>query len=253
MNPQGHAALVTGAGSGLGAATAEKLAARGAKVALIDVNRGAAEAVAAKIGGLAIACDVTDDKAMAAAIGEAGAAHGPARILVNCAGVGPAKRIVGRDGPMPLADFERVIKINLIGTFNAMRLAAADMQGLSLLEDGERGVIISTASVAAYEGQVGQAAYAASKGGVVALTLPAARELAQFGIRVNAIAPGIFSTPMLAALPEDTQKSLAVSVPFPKLLGRPEQYADLALHIVENRYLNGETIRLDGALRMAPR
>ncbi len=253
MNPQGHAALVTGGGSGLGAATAEKLAARGAKVALIDVNLGAAEAVAAKIGGLAIACDVTDDKAMAAAIGEANAKHGPARILVNCAGVGPAKRIVGRDGPMPLADFERVIKINLIGTFNAMRLAAADMQGLSLLEDGERGVIISTASVAAYEGQVGQAAYAASKGGVVALTLPAARELAQFGIRVNAIAPGIFSTPMLAALPEDTQKSLAVSVPFPKLLGRPEQYADLALHIVENRYLNGETIRLDGALRMAPR
>jgi NAD(P)-dependent dehydrogenase (short-subunit alcohol dehydrogenase family) len=253
MNPQGHAALITGGGSGLGAATAEKLAARGAKVALIDVNLGAAEAVAAKIGGLALACDVTDDKAMAAAIGEARAAHGPARILVNCAGVGPAKRIVGRDGPMPLADFERVIRINLIGTFNAMRLAAADMQGLSLLEDGERGVIISTASVAAYEGQVGQAAYAASKGGVVALTLPAARELAQFGIRVNAIAPGIFSTPMLAALPEDTQKSLAVSVPFPKLLGRPEQYADLALHIVENRYLNGETIRLDGALRMAPR
>jgi NAD(P)-dependent dehydrogenase (short-subunit alcohol dehydrogenase family) len=253
MNPQGHAALVTGGGSGLGAATAEKLAARGAKVALIDVNLGAAEAVAAKIGGLAIACDVTDDEAMAAAIGEANAKHGPARILVNCAGVGPAKRIVGRDGPMPLADFERVIKINLIGTFNAMRLAAADMQGLSVLEDGERGVIISTASVAAYEGQVGQAAYAASKGGVVALTLPAARELSQFGIRVNAIAPGIFSTPMLAALPEDTQRSLAVSVPFPKLLGRPEQYADLALHIVENRYLNGETIRLDGALRMAPR
>ncbi|HEY1541878.1 MAG TPA: SDR family NAD(P)-dependent oxidoreductase [Xanthobacteraceae bacterium] len=253
MNPQGHAALITGGGSGLGAATAEKLAARGAKVALIDVNLGAAEAVAAKIGGLAIACDVTDDKAMTAAIGEASAAHGPARILVNCAGVGPAKRIVGRDGPMPLADFERVIRINLIGTFNAMRLAAAYMQGLSLLEDGERGVIISTASVAAYEGQVGQAAYAASKGGVVALTLPAARELAQFGVRVNAIAPGIFSTPMLAALPEETQKSLAVSVPFPKLLGRPEQYADLALHIVENRYLNGETIRLDGALRMAPR
>jgi NAD(P)-dependent dehydrogenase (short-subunit alcohol dehydrogenase family) len=253
MNPQGHAALVTGGGSGLGAATAEKLAARGAKVALIDVNLCAAEAVAAKIGGLAIACDVTDDEAMAAAIGEANAKHGPARILVNCAGVGPAKRIVGRDGPMPLADFERVIKINLIGTFNAMRLAAADMQGLSVLEDGERGVIISTASVAAYEGQVGQAAYAASKGGVVALTLPAARELSQFGIRVNAIAPGIFSTPMLAALPEDTQRSLAVSVPFPKLLGRPEQYADLALHIVENRYLNGETIRLDGALRMAPR
>jgi len=253
MNPQGQSALVTGGGSGLGAATAAKLAARGAKVALLDVNLDAARAVAAKIGGLAITCDVTDDKATAAAIGEARAAHGAARILVNCAGVGPAKRIVGRDGPMPLADFERVIRINLIGTFNAMRLAAADMQGLEPMEDGERGVIISTASVAAYEGQIGQAAYAASKGGVVALTLPAARELSQFGIRVNAIAPGIFSTPMLAALPEDTQKSLAVSVPFPKLLGRPEQYADLALHIIENRYLNGETIRLDGALRMAPR
>ena len=253
MNPQGQAAIVTGGGSGLGAATAAKLVARGAKVAILDVNLDAAKAVAAKIGGLAIGCDVTDDKATAAAIGEARAAHGPARILINCAGVGPAKRIVGRDGPMPLAYFERVIRINLIGTFNAMRLAAADMQVLEPMEDGERGVIISTASVAAYEGQIGQAAYAASKGGVVALTLPAARELSQFGIRVNAIAPGIFSTPMLAALPEDTQKSLAVSVPFPKLLGRPEQYADLALHIIENRYLNGETIRLDGALRMAPR
>jgi NAD(P)-dependent dehydrogenase (short-subunit alcohol dehydrogenase family) len=253
MNPQGQAALVTGGGSGLGAATAAKLVARGAMVAILDVNLDAAKAVAARIGGLAIACDVTDDKATAAAVAAARAAHGAARILVNCAGVGPAKRIVGRDGPMPLADFERVIRINLIGTFNAMRLAAADMQVLEPMEDGERGVIISTASVAAYEGQIGQAAYAASKGGVVALTLPAARELAQFGIRVNAIAPGIFSTPMLAALPEDTQKSLAISVPFPKLLGRPEQYADLALHIIENRYLNGETIRLDGALRMAPR
>ncbi len=253
MNPQGQAALVTGGGSGLGAATAMKLAARGAKVALLDVNVEAAKAVAAKIGGLAVACDVTQAEAAAAALTTAREAHGPARILVNCAGVGPARRIVGRDGPMPLAEFERVIRVNLIGTFNAMRLAAADMQGLATLEEDERGVIVSTASVAAYEGQIGQAAYAASKGGVVALTLPAARELAQFGIRVNAIAPGIFSTPMLQALPEETQKSLAVSVPFPKRLGRPEQYADLVLHIVENRYLNGETIRLDGALRMAPR
>ncbi len=253
MNPQGHAALVTGAGSGLGGATAEKLAARGAKVALLDVNIDAAKAVAAKIGGIAIACDVTQSDATAAAIAQARAAHGPARILVNCAGIGPAKRIVGRDGPMPLADFERVIKVNLIGTFNAMRLAATDMQGLATLDDGERGVIISTASVAAYEGQVGQAAYAASKGGVVALTLPAARELSQFGIRVNAIAPGIFATPMLQGLPKEVQQSLAAAVPFPKLLGLPAQYADLALHIIENRYLNGETIRLDGALRMAPR
>ena len=253
MNPPGHAALVTGAGSGRGAATAQKLAAHGAKVALLDVNIDAAKAVAAKIGGLAIACDVTQSDMTAAAIAQARAAHGAARILINCAGIGPAKRIVGRDGPMPLADFERVIQVNLIGTFNAMRLAAADMQGLGTFDDGERGVIISTASVAAYEGQVGQAAYAASKGGVVALTLPAARELSQFGIRVNAIAPGIFATPMLQGLPEEVQQSLAAAVPFPKLLGRPEQYADLALHIIENRYLNGETIRLDGALRMAPR
>jgi NAD(P)-dependent dehydrogenase (short-subunit alcohol dehydrogenase family) len=253
MNPQGQAAVVTGGGSGLGAAAARKLAARGAKVALLDVNLDAAKAAAATMGAIAIACDVTRADTTAAAIGEARAAHGPARILVNCAGIGPAKRIVGRDGPMPLEDFERVIRINLIGTFNAMRLAAADMQGLDPVEDGERGVIVSTASVAAYEGQIGQAAYAASKGGVVALTLPAARELSQFGIRVNTVAPGIFSTPMLQALPEDVQKSLAASVPFPRLLGRPDQYADLVLHIVENRYINGETIRLDGALRMAPR
>ena len=253
MNPQGQAALVTGAGSGLGGATAAKLVARGAKVALLDINIAAAKAAAAKIGGLAIACDVTQGDATAAAIAQARAAHGPARILVNCAGVGPAKRIVGRDGPQPLEEFERVIKINLIGTFNVLRLAAADMQTLPPLDDGERGVIVMTASVAAYEGQVGQAAYAASKGGVQSLTLPAARELAQFGVRVATVAPGIFSTPMLAALPEEVQQSLAASVPFPKLLGKPEQYADLVLHIVENRYINGETIRLDGALRMAPR
>ena len=253
MNPQGHAALVTGAGSGLGAATAQKLVARGAKVALLDVNIDAAKAVAAKIGGLAIACDVTQSDMTAAAMAQARAAHGAARILINCAGIGPAKRIVGRDGPMPLADFERVIAINLIGTFNALRLAGAAMQNLEPLQDGERGIIVCTASVAAYEGQIGQAAYAASKGGVVALVMPAAREFAQFGIRVNAIAPGIFATPMLQGLPEEVQQSLAAAVPFPKLLGRPEQYADLALHIIENRYLNGETIRLDGALRMAPR
>jgi NAD(P)-dependent dehydrogenase (short-subunit alcohol dehydrogenase family) len=253
MNPQGQTALVTGGGSGLGAATAVRLAARGAKVALLDINLDAAKAVAATCGGLAIACDVGDADATAAALAQARAAHGAARILVNCAGIGPAKRIVGRDGAMPLADFARVIQVNLIGTFNALRLAAADMQSLDPLEDGERGVIVSTASVAAYEGQIGQAAYAASKGGVLALVLPAARELAQFGIRVNAIAPGIFATPMLMGMPEEVQQSLGASVPFPKRLGRPEQYADLVLHIVENRYINGETIRLDGALRMAPR
>jgi len=253
MEIRGHAAIVTGAASGLGAATAEMLAEAGARVAILDVNEDAAQATAKRIGGLAIRCDVTSADGTAAAIGAAKREHGVARILVNCAGVGPAKRIVGRDGPMPLADFSRVIEINLIGTFNALRLAAADMQALDPLQDGERGVIVCTASVAAYEGQIGQAAYAASKGGIVALVLPAARELAQFGVRVNAIAPGIFSTPMLAALPEPVQQSLAASVPFPKLLGQPAQYAGLVRHMIENRYLNGEVVRLDGALRMGPR
>ena len=253
MDIKGHAAVVTGGASGLGAATAEELARAGAKVACLDVNLDGARAVAERIGGCAVRCDVTDGEQAAAALAQARDQHGAARILINCAGVGPAKRIVGRDGPMPLADFERVIAINLIGTFNMMRLAAADMQNLSPLADEERGVIISAASVAAFEGQIGQAAYSASKGGVAALTLPAAREFAQFGIRVNAIAPGIFHTPMLMALPEEAQKSLAAAVPFPKLLGRPEQFASLARHIIENTYINGEVIRLDGALRMAPR
>jgi NAD(P)-dependent dehydrogenase (short-subunit alcohol dehydrogenase family) len=253
MDIKGHAAIVTGGASGLGAATARMLAAAGAKVALLDVNQKAAAEVAIDINGIAMACDVTDSVATERALAKAAADHGVARILINCAGVGPAKRIVGRDGPMPLAEFERVIAINLIGTFNAMRLAAAAMQPLGTLEDGERGVIVCTASVAAYEGQIGQAAYAASKGGVVGLVLPAAREFAQFGIRVNAIAPGIFSTPMLHALPDAAQQSLAAAVPFPKLLGQPAQFAALVRHIIENRYLNGETIRLDGALRMAPR
>ena len=253
MDIKGHAAVVTGGASGLGAATAEELARAGAKVACLDVNLDGARAVAERIGGCAVRCDVTDGEQAAAAVAQARDQHGAARILINCAGVGPAKRIVGRDGPMPLADFERVIAINLIGTFNMMRLAAADMQNLSPLADEERGVIISAASVAAFEGQIGQAAYSASKGGVAALTMPAAREFAQFGIRVNAIAPGIFHTPMLMALPEEAKKSLAAAVPFPKLLGRPDQFASLARHIIENTYINGEVIRLDGALRMAPR
>jgi NAD(P)-dependent dehydrogenase (short-subunit alcohol dehydrogenase family) len=253
MDIRGHAAIVTGGASGLGAATAEMLASAGGKVAVLDVNVDGARAVAEKIGGLAVRCDVTDADGMAAAIATAREKHGAARILINCAGVGPAKRIVGRDGPMPLADFERVIQINLIGTFNAMRLAVADMIALEPLVDDERGIIVCTASVAAYEGQIGQAAYAASKGGVVGLVMPAAREFAQFGIRVNAIAPGIFATPMLHALPEQAQQSLAASVPFPKLLGTPPQYAALVGHMIENRYINGEVIRLDGALRMAPR
>jgi NAD(P)-dependent dehydrogenase (short-subunit alcohol dehydrogenase family) len=253
MDIKGHAAVVTGGASGLGAATAEELARAGAKVACLDVNLDGARAVADRIGGCAVRCDVTDGEQAAAALAQARDQHGAARILINCAGVGPAKRIVGRDGPMPLADFERVIAINLIGTFNMIRLAAADMQNLSPLADEERGVIISAASVAAFEGQIGQAAYSASKGGVAALTMPAAREFAQFGIRVNAIAPGIFHTPMLMALPEEAKKSLAAAVPFPKLLGRPDQFASLARHIIENTYINGEVIRLDGALRMAPR
>jgi NAD(P)-dependent dehydrogenase (short-subunit alcohol dehydrogenase family) len=253
MDIRGQAALVTGGGSGLGAATARMLAEAGAKVALLDVNARAAAEVAIYINGIAIACDVADSASTEAAIAKAAADHGPARILVNCAGIGKAMRIVGKDGPMPLADYERIIRVNLIGTFNAMRLAAAAMTTLDPLTDGERGIIICTASVAAYEGQIGQAAYASSKGGVVALVMPAARELAQFGVRVNAIAPGIFLTPMLMGLSQQAQDSLAASLPFPKKLGDPSQFAALVRHMIENRYLNGEVVRLDAALRMAPR
>lgn len=253
MEAKGHAAIVTGAGSGLGAATAAALAKAGAKVALLDVNIEGAKAQAVKTGGIAVKCDVTNAKEAEAAVAEAEAKHGAARILVNCAGIAPAKRIVGKEGPQPLEDFERVIKVNLTGSFNMMRLVAARMQNLPALTDGERGVIISTASVAAYEGQIGQAAYSASKGGVVAMTLPAAREFAQFGIRVLAIAPGIFKTPMVGGMPDEVQQSLANSIPFPKLLGTPEQYAQLAMHMVENHYLNGEVVRLDGAVRLAPK
>jgi NAD(P)-dependent dehydrogenase (short-subunit alcohol dehydrogenase family) len=253
MDPKGHAAIVTGAASGLGAETAAFLAKAGAKVACLDVNLDGAKQTAGRIGGIAVQCDVTSADGAVAALKAARDRHGTARILVNCAGIGPAKRIVGRDGPMPLADYERVIAINLIGTFNMIRLAAAEMQNLEPLSDNERGVIVSTASVAAYEGQIGQAAYASSKGGVAALTIPAARELAQFGIRVMAIAPGIFATPMLRALPQAAQDSLGASVPFPKRLGEPHEFAELVLTIVRSSYLNGEVIRLDGALRMAPR
>ncbi len=253
MEIKGQAAIVTGGASGLGAATARTLAAAGAKVAVVDVNQKAAAEVAIDINGIAIACDVADGAAAEAAIKKAAADHGPARILVNCAGVGPARRIVGRNGPHPLEEYERVIRINLIGTFNMMRLVAAAMQQLDPLADGERGVIVSTASVAAFEGQIGQAAYSSSKGGVAALTLPAAREFAQFGIRVLAIAPGIFGTPMLRALPQEAQDSLGASVPFPMRLGEPREFAALVMHCIHNSYLNGEVIRLDGALRMAPR
>ena len=253
MEIRGHAAIVTGGGSGLGGATARMLAGAGAKVAIFDVNQQAAAEVAADIKGLAVPCDVADSASTEAAFAKATAAHGPARILINCAGIGTAKRIVGKEGPMPLADYERIIRVNLIGTFNAMRLAAAAMSTLDPLTDGERGVIVSTASVAAFEGQIGQAAYASSKGGVVSLVMPAAREFAQFGVRVNAIAPGIFLTPMLMGLTPQAQESLAASLPFPKKLGDPAQFAALVRHLIENTYINGEVIRIDAALRMAPR
>ena len=235
MNAQGHAAIVTGGGSGLGAQTAMRLSQAGAKVAVVDLNLDGAREVASKCGGVAIRCDVGDAKSGEEAVAEARSKHGPARILVNCAGIGLGKRIVGKEGPMPLEDFTKVIQTNLIGTFNMMRLAAADMTKLDALETGERGVIVSTASVAAYEGQIGQPAYSASKGGIVALTMPAARELAQFGVRVMTIAPGIFLTPLLLKLPEEVQASLGASVPFPKRLGQPGEFAELVLHRSEER------------------
>ncbi len=253
MDPKGHAAIVTGGASGLGGATAAALAKAGAKVAIFDINMDAAKAHAEKIGGIAIKCDVASADGAAAAVKEAADKNGVARILVNCAGIATAKRIVGRDGPLPLSEFEKVITVNLVGSFNMMRLVAAALQAAPELDAGERGVIVSTASVAAYEGQIGQAAYAASKGGVMALTLPAAREFAQFGIRVNTVAPGVFRTPLLAGLPEEAQQSLAAAVPFPKLLGTPEEFAALVMHMIQNRYINGETVRIDGALRMAPK
>ena len=253
MDPKGHAAVVTGGGSGLGAETAAQLARAGANVAVLDVNLDAARDVAGKIGGIAIRCDVADADGAVAALNEAREKHGAARVLINCAGIGTPKRIVGRDGPMPLPDFERVIRVNLIGSFNMMRLVATEASKLEPLAGDERGVIISVASVAAFEGQIGQAAYSSSKGGIAALTMPASREFAQFGVRVLAIAPGIFATPMLAALPQEAQDSLGASVPYPKRLGQPSEFAALVLHCVQNQYLNGEVIRLDGALRMAPR
>ncbi|MBU7574206.1 MAG: SDR family NAD(P)-dependent oxidoreductase [Hydrogenophaga sp.] len=254
MNIQGHAALVTGGGSGLGEATARELARLGAKVAVLDVNLDNAKRVAADIGGVALLCDITNTESLQAAIDQAAAAHGPARILMNIAGIGSAKRVVAKDGsPAPLEDFAKVINVNLIGTYNASRLFAAACAKLDALEDGERGVMVFTASVAAFDGQIGQQAYSASKGGLVGMTLPMARDLAQHGIRVCTIAPGLFSTPLMKQLPEPVQQSLAASIPFPPRLGKPEEFAQLAAHIVTNTHLNGEVIRLDGALRMAPR
>ena len=254
MKIQGQPALVTGGASGLGAQTARELARRGAKVAVLDRNADGAQAVAKEIGGIGIGCDITSPDSVVAALKIAADAHGPARLVMNIAGIGTAKRVIAKDGtPMPLEDFKRVVDINLIGTFNVIRLAVAETVKLEPLEDGERGVIVNTASVAAFDGQVGQEAYAASKGGLVSLTLPLARDLAQFGVRVCTIAPGLFLTPLMAELPQAVQESLAASIPFPKRLGKPEEFAQLAASIVENPALNGEVIRLDGALRMAPR
>ncbi len=261
MNIQGQAALVTGAGSGLGEATARELARLGAKVAVLDLNLDNAQRVAKDIGeqygsgcAVAVSCNVSDPDSMAQAIETAAAAHGPARILMQIAGIGTAKRVVGKDGnAAPLEDFLKVVNVNLVGTYNAARLFAAAAAKLDPLEDGERGVMVWTASVAAFDGQVGQQAYSASKAGVAGMTLPMARDLAQHGIRVCTIAPGLFATPLMKTLPEPVQQSLAASIPFPSRLGKPEEFAQLAAHIVSNTHLNGEVIRLDGALRMAPR
>ncbi len=250
MKLENISAIVTGGASGLGAATARALAAAGAKVAILDMNFLLAQKIADEIGGIAVECNVADEASAKNAITIAKEKFGVAKVLINCAGIGPSARIVGKNGPMPLSDFSKVIHVNLIGSFNMMRLAAAEMIIANAMPDGERGVIISTASVAAYEGQIGQAAYAASKGGIVSLTLPAAREFAQFGIRVNAIAPGLFLTPLLEGLSDEAKQSLSTAIPFPKRLGAADEFARLVLHIIDNSYINGEVIRIDGGLRM---
>jgi len=246
------AAIVTGGASGLGAATAAALAGKGAVVFAFDLP-AALESAPVVDGVTYLPVDVTDPEQVAGAVAEAAAAGPPLRTVVNCAGIGPSMRILGRSGPHDLAFFAKVVQVNLIGTFNVLTLAAQEIARTEPLEDGARGVVVNTASVAAFDGQVGQAAYASSKGGVVGLTLPAARDLAQHGIRVNTIAPGIVETPMLATVNEEFRAALAAGVPFPQRLGRPEEYAKLALAIIENDYLNGDVIRMDGALRMAPR
>lgn len=242
--------MVTGGASGMGAATAKLLSEKGAKVALLDMNLAAAEKVAQEINGLAITCNVADAESVTQTMQSINATYGAPRVCINCAGIAPAKRIVGREGAMPLDDFAKVITVNLIGTFNVMRIFAANLSTIEPLTSGERGVIINTASIAAFEGQIGQAAYSASKAGIVGLTLPAARDLAKFGIRVMTIAPGIMATPMMATMPQEVQDSLAAMMPFPQRLGQASEFAKLALHIIENEYLNGETIRLDAAIRM---
>lgn len=251
MNLQGASAFVTGGGSGLGAATARELAAKGAKVTVFDLNKDGAEAVARETGGIAAIGDVTSESDVKAALEKADA-NGPLRVLINCAGIGNAITTVNKNGPFPLDAFTKIINVNLVGSFNVLRLAAERMSKTDPVGE-ERGVIVNTASVAAFDGQVGQAAYSASKGGIVGMTLPIARDLARFGIRVNTIAPGLFLTPLMKGLSEEAQRSLGAQVPFPPRLGDPSEYGLLAVHICENPMLNGETIRLDGAIRMAPR
>ncbi|HZU63670.1 MAG TPA: SDR family NAD(P)-dependent oxidoreductase [Novosphingobium sp.] len=255
MEINGLAAIVTGGASGLGAASAERLAAGGAKVTIFDLNAELGAAKAREIGGHFVAVNVTDPANVEGAIAEAEGLHGKARILVNCAGIGPPAKVLNRDGsPLPLEDFARIININLIGTFNVLsKFAARIFEAEPLNADGERGVIINTASVAAFDGQIGQPAYAASKGGVVAMALPIAREFARYGIRVNTIAPGIFWTPLLATLPQEAQDSLGKQVPFPSRLGQPAEFARLVAAMIDNPMLNAEVVRLDGAIRMAPK
>jgi NAD(P)-dependent dehydrogenase (short-subunit alcohol dehydrogenase family) len=253
MRIEGSAALVVGGASGLGEATVRALAAGGASVTVADVNAEKGVALSEELGLEFVACDVREEDQVKAAVQKAAEAAGGLRISVCCAGTGWAQKIAGSKGPHPLMPFETIVQINLIGTFNVLRFAAAAMIGNEPGEDGERGVCVNTASIAAFDGQVGQVAYSASKGGVVGMTLPTARDLAQYGIRVNTIAPGLFDTPLLAALPEEARAKLGAGIPFPQRLGLPAEYAQLACQIVENRMLNGETIRLDGALRMPPR
>jgi len=249
----GQSALVVGGASGLGEATVRALHSRGATVTVADVNGEKGNALASELGLEFVSCDVREEEQVQAAVAKAAAVEGGLRISICCAGTGWAQKIAGSKGPHPLMPFETIIQINLIGTFNVLRFAAAAMIATEPGEDGERGVCVNTASIAAFDGQVGQVAYSASKGGVVGMTLPTARDLAQYGIRVNTIAPGLFDTPLLAALPEEARQALGAGIPFPQRLGQPAEYAQLACQIVENRMLNGETIRLDGALRMPPR
>jgi NAD(P)-dependent dehydrogenase (short-subunit alcohol dehydrogenase family) len=250
---EGSSAIVFGGASGLGEATARRLHAEGAVVTVADINAEKGAALASELGVEFASCDVREETQVQAAAEQAARAAGGLRIAVCCAGTGWAQKVASSKGPHPLMPFETIISINLIGTFNALRFAAQAMISNEQLDDGERGVCVNTASIAAFDGQVGQIAYSASKGGVVAMTLPAARDLAQYGIRVNTIAPGLFDTPLLAALPEEARQKLGAGVPYPQRLGQPAEYAQLACQIVENRMLNGETIRLDGALRMPPR